>query len=530
MLPRPPVFLSALLRHLPYAVALPAEDPPVTGIVADSRQVRTGDLFVAIKGVSVDGHRFIPAAIARGASAVVGTEPLEGLAVPYVRVRDGREALAYLVAAFYGHPARQMTLIGVTGTDGKTTTANLIFHILKAAGLRAGMISTVNAVIGERVLDTGLHTTTPPAPEVQRYLAEMLAAGTTHVVLEATSHGLAQHRVTGCDFDIGVVTNITHEHLDFHGSYEAYRRAKARLFEIVAQAPPKPHGEIRLAVLNRDDASYAYLREWVQVRQVTYGLHPEAQVRAEAVQFTPQGLSFVAVGPGFRVPVLSPLVGDYNLSNILAAISATVVGLGLAPEAARQGVAAVRGIPGRMERIDLGQAFTAIVDFAHTPNALRRALETARRITQGRVIAVFGSAGLRDRAKRRMMAEVSAQLADITILTAEDPRTEPLDAILAEMAAGAEAQGAVEGESYYRVPDRGEAIRLAVRLAQPGDVVLACGKGHEQSMCFGEVEYPWDDRTAMRAALAELLGVEGPPMPYLPTQGPRPSVEEDNAA
>jgi len=365
---------------------------------------------------------------------------------------------------------------------------------------------------------------------VQRYLAEMVEAGTTHVVLEATSHGLAQHRVTGCDFDIGVVTNITHEHLDFHGSYEAYRRAKARLFDLVAQAAPKPHGEIRLAVLNRDDASFAYLREWVRVRQVTYGLHPQAEVRAEEVRFTPQGLFFTAVGPGFRVPIASSLVGDYNVSNILAALTATVVGLGIDPEAARAGVAAVRSIPGRMERIDLGQDFTAIVDFAHTPNALRRALETARRLTQGRVIAVFGSAGLRDRAKRRMMAEVSAQLADITILTAEDPRTESLDVILAEMAAGAEAHGAVEGETYYRVPDRGEALRLAVRLARPGDVVLACGKGHEQSMCFGEIEYPWDDRTALRAALAELLGVEGPPMPYLPTQGPPPEEESDDAA
>lgn len=530
MQPRPPVFLTELLRHLPYPVEPPESDPPVTGVVADSRQVRSGDLFVAIQGVQVDGHRFIEAAIARGASAVVGTEPREGLPVPYIRARDGREALAYLVAAFYGHPSRQMTLIGVTGTDGKTTTTNLIFHILKAAGLAAGMISTVNAVIGEQVLDTGLHTTTPPAPEVQRYLAEMVEAGTTHVVLEATSHGLAQHRVTGCDFDIGVVTNITHEHLDFHGSYEAYRRAKARLFDLVAQAAPKPHGEVRLAVLNRDDASFAYLREWVRVRQVTYGLHPQAEVRAEEVRFTPQGLFFTAVGPGFRVPIASSLVGDYNVSNILAALTATVVGLGIDPEAARAGVAAVRSIPGRMERIDLGQDFTAIVDFAHTPNALRRALETARRLTRGRVIAVFGSAGLRDRAKRRMMAEVSAQLADITVLTAEDPRTESLDAILAEMAAGAEAHGAVEGETYYGVPDRGEALRLAVRLARPGDVVIACGKGHEQSMCFGEIEYPWDDRTALRAALAELLGVEGPPMPYLPTQPPPLEEESDDAA
>ncbi len=516
-----PVFLTDLLAALPYAVPRPPEDVWIAGIASDSRKVRRGDLFVAIPGVAVDGHRFIPAAVARGAAAVVGTRPeadFPALSVPYVRVRDAREALAYLVAAYYGHPAHHLTVIGVTGTDGKTTTSNFIFHILQAAGIPAGMISTVHAVVGERVLDTGFHTTTPPAPETQAYLAEMVAAGLTHAVLEATSHGLAQHRVTACEFDIGVVTNITHEHLDYHGSREAYFEAKARLFDMLAETPPKPHGNPRLAVLNRDDeGSYAFLAPRLRVRAVTYGQHPEAQVRAEAVEHTPAGLRFVAVGPGFRLPVASRLVGAYNVSNILAAIAATVIGLGIAPEAAQAGVAALEGIPGRMERIDLGQDFLAVVDFAHTPNALRRALETARSMTSGRVIAVFGSAGLRDRAKRRLMAEAAAQLADLSIFTAEDPRTESLEAILAEMAAGAEAQGGIEGETFLRVPDRREAIRRAVALAQPGDVVIVCGKGHEQSMCFGETEYPWDDRIALRAALAERLGLPGPAMPYLPT-------------
>ncbi len=521
-MPHPrPIFLADLLAALPYPVPAPEEDAWVTGIASDSRQVRRGDLFVAIPGVAVDGHRFVPAAVARGAAAVVGTRPLSefaDLTVPYTQVRDAREALAYLVARFYGNPAHRLTVIGVTGTDGKTTTANFIFHILKAAGIAAGMISTVNAVVGKRVLDTGFHTTTPPAPETQAYLAEMVEAGLTHAVLEATSHGLAQHRVTACAFDIGVVTNITHEHLDYHGSREAYFAAKARLFDMLAETPPKPQGNPRLAVLNRDDeGSYAFLTPRLKVRAVTYGLHPEADVRGEDVRHTPQGLAFTAVGPGFRLPLTAQLVGGYNVSNILAAVAATVVGLGIAPEAAQEGVAALEAIPGRMERIDLGQDFTAIVDFAHTPNALRRALETARGMTEGRVIAVFGSAGLRDREKRRLMAEVSTQLADITILTAEDPRTESLDAILEEMAAAARAQGGVEGKTFFRIPDRREAIRAAVRLARAGDLVMACGKGHEQSMCFGETEYPWDDRTALRAALAEHLGLPGPEMPYLPT-------------
>ena len=353
---------------------------------------------------------------------------------------------------------------------------------------------------------------------MQRYLAYMVDAGLTHVVLESTSHGLAQHRVTACDFDIGVVTNITHEHLDYHGSYEAYRAAKGMLFASLGQTQAKTHSVAPLAVLNRDDQSYPYLAEISPGRQATYSLAPQADFSAADIQYENGHLRFTVHGPGSETLLQPNLVGDFNVSNCLAAFAVCVGGLGIAPQVAADGIAALQGVPGRMERIDMGQPFTAVVDFAHTPFALRAALHTARSMTGGRVIAVFGSAGLRDRQKRRMMAEESARMADVSILTAEDPRTESLDAILEEMAAAAREQGAVEGESFYRVPDRGEAIRLAVRLAQPGDLMIACGKGHEQSMCFGTTEYLWDDRTAMKAALAEHLGIDGYPMPYLPTQ------------
>lgn len=497
----------------------PVADVPLTGIAIDNRKVQPGDLFVALRGGSADGHDFIADAVQRGAAAAVGERELPGLSVPYVQVPDSRRALTYLAAAFYGQPGKQLTVIGVTGTDGKTTTSNLIHTILVTAGLKAGLISTVNAVIGDEVLDTGFHVTTPDAPDVQRYLARMVAAGLTHVVLETTSHGLAQHRVDASQYDIAVVTNITHEHLDEHGSYESYRAAKGRLFELLAATAEKPQGNPRLGVLNLDDEkSYRYLHQLVTTRQVSYGLTPQADIHAGQIRYEPDGLRFVVVGPGYSVPVRSNLVGAYNVSNCLAAFAAAVAGLGIDPQLAAAGIAALPGIPGRMERIDLGQPFTAIVDFAHTPNALKVALESARQMTRGRVIAVFGSAGLRDREKRRMMAETSAQLADVSLLTAEDPRSESLDDILEEMAAGARATGALEGNSFYRVPDRGEAIRFALKMARPGDLVIACGKGHEQSMCFGTTEYPWDDRTAMRAALAEFLGVQGPPMPYLPTQ------------
>jgi UDP-N-acetylmuramoyl-L-alanyl-D-glutamate--2,6-diaminopimelate ligase len=398
----------------------------------------------------------------------------------------------------------------------------LIFKILQAAGLSVGMISTVSARIGEEELDTGFHVTTPEAPDVQRYLAKMVTAGLTHVVLEATSHGLAQERVGACEFDIGVVTNITHEHLDYHGSLAAYRAAKARLFTGLGQMEKPfhpPHG----AVLNRDDTSFEYLAGLASAPLVAYGFDPQAGVRAEQIQATSNGQVFTAVTSQGRFPVATQLVGSFNISNCLAAIAATVEVLGLPVEVAQRAIASLQTIPGRMEMINLGQSFTALVDFAHTPNALRRALETARQMAlaagpTGRVIAVFGSAGLRDRLKRRMMAETSAELADLTVLTAEDPRSESLTDILAEMASGAQARGGIEGRTFWRIPDRAEAIRQAVSLARPGDLVIICGKGHEQSMCFGEVEYPWDDRVALRAAIAERLSIAGPEMPYLPTQ------------
>jgi len=497
-------------------------DPLLKGVVMDSRQVQPGDLFVAVTGGSADGHRYIPAAIQNGAVAVIGEQDLPTLPVPYLRVSDSRKALAHAAAAFYGYPARQMTVIGVTGTDGKTTTCNLIFHILKAAGLRVGMISTVNAVIGDETLDTGFHVTTPDAPAVQEYLARMVAAGLTHVILEATSHGLAQGRVEACEFDLAVVTNITHEHLDYHGSYEAYRAAKGRLFTCLAEPPENPFAPPRGAVLNRDDSSYAYLDGLTNLIRLSYGLSADAQVTAEEVTWSVDGARFTIVGLDryqvpFCFPIFTRLAGGFNVANCLASIALTRGLMGVEAAAVQRGIAELAGVPGRMQRIDLGQPFTTIVDFAHTPNALRRALEAARQMTAGRVIAVFGSAGLRDRQKRRMMAETSAELADLTVLTAEDPRTESLDAILSEMSVGMESRGGRRNRTYWSIPDRGAAIRFALLLAHPGDLVIVCGKGHEQSMCFGETEYPWDDRVALQAALAGYLDIDGPEMPQLPT-------------
>lgn len=537
--------LRRLIADLPQISAIAgAADVTVSLITADSRQVVPGALFVAYRGVGADGHRFIPAALAAGAVAVVGELPVAALPVRppvYIQTPNGRAALAWLSAAWHGHPSRAMALVGVTGTDGKTTTANLIFSILRAAGRRAGVISTVNAVIGERVYDTGLHTTTPDAPDIQRYLAAMCEAQTETAVLETTSHGLAQHRVTGCAFDVAVITNITHEHLDAHGSYEAYREAKAGLFRSLVHGPAKP-GLVKTAVLNRDDASFDFLAQIPVERRFTYGLAETADgpdttlatagasalaLHAGHVRHTPAGTEFdvwftaVAGAPSAPPPfcVHTPLIGVFNVYNILAAAAAALA-LGIPATAIQAGVRAMAGIAGRMERIHRGQPFTAIVDFAHTPNALAQALTTVRDMLQpgGRVIVVFGSAGLRDRAKRRLMGETAARLADFTVVTAEDPRTEDLRAIMAETAAALAAAGRRAGEAFVQIPDRQRAILFAVEQARPGDVVIVCGKGHEQSMCFGAVEHPWRDQDALAWALARLRGDAPPEPPFiLPT-------------
>lgn len=513
--------IRELFNNVPLEIdkSLNLPETSATGIVSDSRKVQPGNIFVAMKGLNTDGHKYIPAAIDRGAVLVVGMDAVGELSLPYVQVEDSHFALAYLCAAFHQFPARKMTMIGVTGTDGKTTTANLIYQIMIEAGISAGIISTVNAVIGEEVINTGFHVTTPEAPDVQRYLSKMLTAGVTHVVLEATSHGLAQHRVTACEFDVAVITNITHEHLDYHGSSEAYWEAKFRLFRDLAGTGKKGHGNPRLAVLNLDDHSYDFLKKATSVKTVSYSAEKKcSDISADNIQPEPSGLYFDAVGRGLDFPVFCHLIGAYNVSNCLAAIAVAHYGLEIPVDTIRRGIKNLQAIPGRMEQIDLGQDFLAVVDFAHTPNALLKSLETARKLTKGNVLAIFGSAGLRDREKRFLMAEISADLADLTFLTAEDPRTESLEDILREMGEAVTKKGGVEGKTFWRIPDRGEAIKTAVRMAAPGDIVISLGKGHEQSMCFGEIEYSWDDRKAMRAALAEHLNIEGHPMPYLPAQ------------
>lgn len=522
--------LSDLITNLPDLIRVSGDALITAPVEEDNRLVQAGGIFVARRGLSVNGHNFIPDAIKRGAAAIVGERDLTDLSVPYVQVSNAQEATGWLAAAYHEYPSRKLILIGVTGTDGKTTTSTLIHSILKVAtDGKAGLISTVSADLGGKTVDTGLHVTTPSAPQIQALLAQMVANGLTHCVLEMTSHGLAQGRLNGVDIDVAVLTNLTHEHLDYHGTFEAYRAAKGRMFEMLGKSYRKPN-QVKIGLINLDDVNASYFesicraggaRVWQYA--VSSNQNPYSDdgrfFSTDNLNYRPDGLEFDVYrfkeSSGYMrwAHVHSPLVGQFNVYNIVAAAAVASIFENINFSQVQQGIAQVRTIPGRMERIDEGQPYTAIVDFAHTPNALENALKAARgMLTEGkRLIAVFGSAGLRDRDKRRLMAEVSARLADFTILTAEDPRTESLTDILVTMAQGCISQGGVEGQTFIRVPDRGQALLQACQMAQAGDIVIACGKGHEQSMCFGTTEYPWDDRDSLRAA------INGTPLKTLPT-------------
>jgi UDP-N-acetylmuramoyl-L-alanyl-D-glutamate--2,6-diaminopimelate ligase len=530
------ITLAQLLQLLPDARYAGAQNPHALAanhVTLDSRAVQKDSLFVAVTGGRSDGHRFLAEALAAGATILVGTtspallqsSSLLPEGAPYVQVADSRKALAVISAALHSFPARKLQVLGVTGTDGKTTTCTLLESILAAASTdagapygRVGMVTTVGARIQGQESDTGLHVTTPEAPDVQQFLAQMVATGCRYAVIESTSHGLAQARVAAVDFDVAAVTNITHEHLDFHGTREAYVAAKALLFRSLYASPPKP-GVPRCAVLNADDTgSYGALLTALNEEASThdyaipvrsYGIpgsgSSRLDVTARAIDYAPARTRFSLHWWEGVFGIETRLIGQFNVYNILCAATAALA-IGVPPAAIQAGVAQLEGVLGRMQRMDAGQPFLALVDFAHTPISLENALRTLRPLVgqgsahgHGRLIAVFGSAGLRDKEKRYLMGRVAGELADYTVITAEDPRTEDLADICRSIERG--VCEFADQSRYTIVHDRAEAIQYAVDMARPGDVVAAFGKGHERSMCFGETEYPWSDQDTMLAAL-----------------------------
>jgi UDP-N-acetylmuramoyl-L-alanyl-D-glutamate--2,6-diaminopimelate ligase len=461
----------------------------VRALAYDSRRVVPGTLFFAVPGVHVDGHDFAAAAVEAGAIGLVVERELPEATVPQLVVDRTRRALADAADAWFGRPSEQLTVIGVTGTDGKSTVTALTAEALWACRWHPGQIGTVSIGIFDDLEPNLARSTTPEALELQELLARMVAAGNDSVVMEATSHGLALERTRNCRFDVGVVTNLTSEHLEFHGSLEAYRDAKARL---VVEAPT--------SVLNADDPSVGAFRERARDRVLTFGIDREADLRATDLEADANGTRFELRAPRWSGQMRLPLPGRFNVANALASL-AVIEALGLDVHHAARALEGTRGVPGRMERVDVGQPFAVVVDYAHTADSLRKALEILRPVTTGRLVVVFGSAGERDATKRAPMGRVAAELADLLIVTDEDPRLEDPRTINEQIADGARAAGAVDGERLWVIDDRREAIGHGIGLAREGDVVLLAGKGHEQSIVVGTESRPWDDRRVAREAL-----------------------------
>ena len=478
----------------------------VTTLADDSRKVEPGGLFIAVPGVHTDGRFFLKDAAQRGARAAIGEtlSDQQELPLPYIEVRDVRTALADLACAFYGYPAQQLCTIGITGTDGKTTTSNLIGTLLETAGLHTGLMTTANFKSDGQEWENATRQSTLEALEIQQFLRRLLDSSVTHAVIEATSHGLELRRVHGCNFDVGVVTNITHEHLDFHKTIDAYRRAKARLFEMLDPTRDKGLGNHPIAILNRDDASYEILKSYCRVPILDYGIDTEAAIRAVDIHLQASSTHFRVILPDSECTIETQLVGRFNVSNCLAAI-ATAYSQGISLADIVRGLAAARSVAGRMERIDVGQSFTVIVDYTHTPDSLEKVLTTLRPLTKGKLIVVFGSAGERDVQKRPTMGRVAAHMTDFFVITDEDPREEDREHILREIAAGAEATGKRQGYDFLSIADRTTAIAAAFAHAQAGDTVLLAGKGHEQSIILGRAELPWDDRRVARELLKKYI-------------------------
>ena len=490
------MLLSRLLAEAGIDATLTA-DPEVTSVAYDSRKVTPGVVFVAVPGFHVDGHDHVPAAVASGARAVVALRTLD-VTVPVVIVPDTRVALAALAAVFAGHPSHQLTVAGVTGTDGKTTTATMLWAAWRGAGLRAGCLTTVDWRIAEEIRVNSTRQTTLEAVEVQAQLSEIRDAGCTHAVLETSSHALELHRVDGIDYRIAVYTRITSEHLDLHGSREEYVAAKLRLAQMVAS---RSAGGV--VVADADDAeTLARLQEIAGDRLLRYGLDdPSADLHAETVRSDAAGIRFRARTPWGDADVALQLAGRYNAANALAALGAACSS-GAALDGAVAGLQKLSRVHGRMERVDCGQPFAVVIDYAHTADALEKVLRELRPATTGRLYVVFGSAGERDREKRPVMGGVAVRGADTVVITDEDPRDEDRLQILEEIAAGAVAAGGVRGGDVHLIPDRTEAIAWAIDQAQPGDTVLCAGKGHESSLLVaGGRSLPWDERAVATEAL-----------------------------
>jgi len=497
------------------AAAAAVAGTAVRGIAEDSRAVSEGTLFVAVPGFHVDGHAFVDRAAAAGAAAALVEHPVPGTRLSQLVVASTRPSLARAAAWWYRDPSREIATIGVTGTDGKTTTSFLAAAALEAAGVSTGLIGTVETRVGAVRDRHEAHITTPAAPELQATLRAMHLAGNVAAVVETTSHALELDRVLDVAYDIALFTNLTHEHLELHGTFEAYRAAKLRLFERLGVGSENPAKTIggrpwpKAAIVNRDDPSATWFESAARAagaQVLTYGRDAAADVRVTDIDEDARRLRIRYAAPSGDGAMDLRLAGRFNAHNALAVIGLGEI-LGLDPAAVRAGLEGVAGVPGRMERIDAGQPFGLIVDYAHSPASLQGVLELLAPIAAARgggLIAVFGSAGERDTAKRPAMGRIAGDRCRLVVITDEDPRGEDPAAIIEAIVRGAEAAGRRRGKDVLAIPDRQAAIRAALERAQPGDVVLLAGKGHEPSILYADGPVPWDEAGAARAGLAAL--------------------------
>ncbi len=507
--------LGELVRSLERPVALSPHqlDREVLDIAQDSRKVKPGSLFVAVRGFNSDGHLFISEAVKKGAAAVV-TERHSSMTTaadaPEIVVEDSRHALAVLANAFYNYPSQRLALIGITGTNGKTTTTYLVKSIIEATGSIAGLIGTIDYRVGERVYPAP--NTTPESLDIQRLLAEMVGLGATHCVMEVSSHALDLGRTLGCAFTAAAFTNLTQDHLDFHKTMDAYFRAKLLLFSGL--------GADRHAVINLDDARAAEIIRATKAKVITTGMTDRADVHPKGpIQHGIEGLTFETVTPSGPVAVQSPLVGRHNVYNILTAIGLGSA-LGFSAEAISRGIVNMKAVPGRMEKVDEGQPYSVLVDYAHTDDALSRLLDAVREIAPSRIITVFGCGGDRDRTKRPKMGAAAISGSDIVIVTSDNPRTEEPLSIIGDIEPGmtggikmpsADALPVVSPgkKPYYVIPDRQAAVATAIGLAGPGDAVVLAGKGHEDYQIIGSTKIHYDDREVAREEIRKRTAQSG---------------------
>jgi len=493
--------LEQVTQLLTTAVLSGSGDTEIKGLQTDSRKVEPGDVFICLPGHTVDGHDYAQLAVERGAVALVTERQLQSIHVPQLVVKDARHAMAVIADWFYGHPSRAMKLIGITGTNGKTTTTYLVERILADQGHRPGVIGTVEMRYDGRTFP--MSGTTPDALELQQNLSQMVERGTNYCAMEVSSHALEQGRVKGCRYRTAIFTNLTQDHLDYHGTMEHYAAAKGLLFSRLGNDYSALQEERSYAVLNADDSASEVFARLTAAEVLTYGVEQEADVRASNIKITAHGTSFHVDTFRGSADIMLKMAGKFNVYNALAAITAALVEE-ISLEQIKESLEALPGVPGRVESVHAGQPFAVMVDYAHTPDGLENVLKSVKEFAVGRIICVFGCGGDRDRTKRPIMGSIAAAYADHLLVTSDNPRTEDPLAILADIEKGLQADG-ISPTRYELLPDRKLAIQKAVEMASPDDVVLIAGKGHETYQLIGGVSYPFDDREVAKEAIRSLV-------------------------